>query len=314
MNGLSYSDVCLIPQKGVLTSRSLADVRCDFLGRKYRLPIIPANMACTINFKLAEFLACNNYFYIMHRFEPYDVVLDWIFKHQHIPLISISLGVTQLDREFVNAIVRDSLHVDFITLDIAHGYSAGMEDMIKYVKKYLPDVKVIAGNVFGDMDSIISLEKWGADAIKVGLAFGKACTTYNKTGFASPMFSSGLEASQWAKVPLIGDGGIRENGDIAKALAAGYTMVMAGSMFAACQDSPAEFDYSTGQKIYYGSASAEAKGNNTHVEGKTISIDCNWMSYAEKLDEIQMDLCSSVSYAGGITLSALNHVKHIITK
>lgn len=106
-----------------------------------------------------------------------------------------------------------------------------------------------------------------------------------------------------AKVPLIADGGIKMNGDIAKALRAGGTLVMAGSLFAACENSPAEtyLDEKTGlrMKRYYGSASVYNKHHKRHVEGTMVELPCNNMTYEEKLYEITDSLQSSLSYAGG---------------
>ena len=108
-------------------------------------------------------------------------------------------------------------------------------------------------------------------------------------------------------VPIIADGGIRCNGDVAKALVAGATMVMAGGLFAACTDSPASVININGldHKAYFGSASVENKGHNNNVEGKLNQIPNNGMTYGEKLNEITQDLQSSISYAGGKTLSCL---------
>jgi GMP reductase len=174
---------------------------------------------------------------------------------------------------------------------------------------------IIAGNV-ASAGAVVDLENWGADAVKCGIAQGDACTTYGQTGFGTPMFSCIQECADIATKPIIADGGIRTNGDFAKAIVAGGTMVMAGSIFAACIDSPAETVYreiitnelsnrGTGKiivkpyKVYYGSASVKNKGTNVHVEGRAVELECNKMIYAEKLHEITESLQSSISYAGG---------------
>jgi GMP reductase len=260
-------------------------------------------MATTISFELADQLQDTGYFYIMHRFLDYSELDRWMLHRNK--WCSISLGVQEKDRQFVDLLsTRLTPRATFITVDIAHGYCTAMEDIVKYIKKKLPDAKVIVGNFFGDKESVKFAEDIGADAIKIGLSYGAGCTTYDKTGYSSPMFTCGLEARSHTKLPLIGDGGIRSNGDIAKALVAGYTMVMAGSIFAACTDSPAEVI--CGKKHYYGSASARNKGHNRHVEGREVLLDFNGMTYNEKLDEIKQDLQSAISYAGGDKLSDLH--------
>ena len=114
-------------------------------------------------------------------------------------------------------------------------------------------------------------------------------------------------------IPIIADGGIKHNGDIAKALTAGATMVMAGGLFAACSDSPAETSMinKTPHKAYFGSASIENKGHENNVEGKLTHLSCNNMTYEAKLLEITQDLQSSISYAGGNNLEAFEEVNYI---
>ena len=110
-----------------------------------------------------------------------------------------------------------------------------------------------------------------------------------------------LECSAAARKPLIADGGIRVNGDIAKAIRSGGTMVMVGSVFASCEDSPAETVVKNEKKYkqYFGSASAINKGKNVHVEGRLVSLECNGFTYDQKLKEMTESLQSSMSYAGG---------------
>jgi GMP reductase len=148
------------------------------------------------------------------------------------------------------------------------------------------------------------------------------CITYNKTGFASPMFSTVRDINQTRvegnkgqdiKLPLIiADGGISCNGDIAKALVAGADMVMAGSMFARCIDSPAMIDPTDPtKKLYFGSASS-MNGNKKNIEGRTLSMPMNGMTYEQKMTEIRQDLASAVSYAGGNNLKAFQEVEYCL--
>ncbi|MEK6881746.1 MAG: IMP dehydrogenase [Nanoarchaeota archaeon] len=310
--GLNYKDIVLIPKKGIVDSRDDVDVSCEFFGRKYKLPVCPANMKSVINFDIAEWLSKNNYFYILHRFYDYKNILDWIKQNQDLPLISISLGVKDKDRDLYVKINNNKLRVDIITIDISHGFSEKMEMMIKSLKNMGFKGKIIAGNIWGDKNSVESLTKWGADALKIGLSYGQACVSYQKTRIASPMFSCGLEASQWTNLPLIGDGSIRENGDIVLGICANYDMLMAGSIFAACENSPAEFaqTHISRRKIYYGSASVENKGHNKNIEGKSIYLDCNNMTYKQKLEEIKQDLSSACSFLGGKDLSCIRYADY----
>jgi GMP reductase len=157
----------------------------------------------------------------------------------------------------------------------------------------------------------LDLAEAGADAIKVGIGPGKACTTRLQTGFHVPMFTAIQMCTEVSKVPIIADGGIKNYGDVAKALVAGADLVMSGSLFAACSDSPAPII--NGRKVYYGSASFAAKKENKHVEGTLLELEQS-MTLEEKLNEIKQALQSSISYAGGTTLSCLKYTDYVTLK
>ena len=326
----SYSEVFLKPRYSEFHSRSEADTSITFGNQTFKLPVVPANMECTMNVDKAKYMSENDYFYIMHRFnkdknEPANTdnkKFIELANNENWKTISISLGVKNEDVDLIEHCISNKLRIDFLTLDIAHSHSVRMKEMLAYLNRmYRSDICtverpfIIAGNV-ASAGAVVDLENWGADATKVGIAQGDACTTYGQTGFGAPMFSCIQECADIATKPIIADGGIRTNGDFAKALVAGGHMVMAGSIFAACIDSPAETVYreiitnelsnkGAGKiivkpyKTYYGSASAKNKGANVHVEGRVVELECNKMTYAEKLHEITESLQSSISYAGG---------------
>ena len=304
MQALKYSDICLIPNYSECMYRADGDPSVELFGKKFLLPVIPANMKSVIDMHTCEWMSSHGFFYIMHRFDR-DLAED-VANAQDWDNISFSVGVKTEGKMAVLKISKRKHRVDYLTIDIAHGYSLRMKRMIEYIKNYLPDTKIIAGNV-ATKDAVRELASWGADIVKVGIGQGSPCTTKDKTGFTMPMFTCVQNCSNEAIVPIIADGGIRCNGDIAKALVAGATMVMAGSMFAACTDSPASLININGinHKAYFGSASAENKGHNNNIEGKLNNIPNNGMTYGEKLNEITQDLQSSISYAGGTTLSCL---------
>lgn len=313
---LKYSDICLIPNYSECESRSTCDTSIDLLGKRFSLPIIPANMKSVIDFNLCRWMSENDYFYIMHRFNN-DLADDVaIANAENWKTISFSIGVQDTDKDKIHKIKKRENVIDFLTIDIAHGHCLRMKNMIEFIKDNLPDTKIIAGNV-STPQAVRQLAEWGADIVKVGIGQGSPCTTKDKTGFTMPMFScatwcSNVVLDDGHKVPIIADGGIRCNGDIAKALVAGATMVMAGGVFAACTDSPALNMNINGSihKAYYGSASAENKGHNNHIEGKLNHIQSNNMSFEEKLFEIRQDLQSSISYGGGNNLDIFQEVDY----
>lgn len=316
MKVFDYEDVQLIPNKCIVTSRSQCDTSVTLGGYRFKLPVVPANMQTIVDENIAEFLAANGYFYIMHRFNE-EARKPFIEKMQKKGYIaSISVGVKPHEYEFVEELAAENLVPEFITIDIAHGHSNAVINMISHIKKYLPKTFVIAGNV-GTPEAVRELENAGADATKVGIGPGKVCITKIKTGFGTGGWQ--LAALRWcakaARKPIIADGGIRTHGDIAKSVRFGATMVMIGSLFAGHEESPGETKVEDGivYKEYFGSASEYQKGEHKNVEGKKI-----WVPYKgslkDTLQEMQQDLQSSISYAGGKDLEAIRKVDYVIVK
>ena len=334
MKHLKYSDIALVPQYSDCRSRADNSTSVYLFDRQFKLPIIPANMKSVINIDLAKWMSNNDYFYIMHRF---DIdILKFVIKgnEEQWKNISISLGVKEHDEKIIEYIREEKLRVDFITIDIAHGHSSSMKKMINFIKSELNGPIIIAGNV-ATPDAVADLSSWGADIVKVGVGQGSPCTTKYKTGFTMPMFSCVRNCSRVSfdkengfmtsiasisedfdipdRIPIIADGGIEHNGDIAKALCVGACMVMAGSVFASCTDSPSVSSVINNvfHKAYFGSASLENKGHNNNIEGKLTNIISNGMTYEKKLDEIKQDLQSSISYSGGNNLNSLYNTNYI---
>ena len=301
---LSYKDVVLLPNYSETKSRDNLSTEVNFLGTKFKLPVLPANMACTINFKWAETLGKEGYFYILHRFYEYKEILQWLTEknYSNFPL-SISIGVKDTDYDLLENLAENNYKVDFITIDVAHGHNILVKNICKFFH-HLPwtkKPKLIVGNA-GSISGAKDLIEWGADAIKVGLSMGAACTTYNNTGVGTPMYSiiseikQAMENKIMPTVPIIADGQVREIGDVCKALHAGAEMVMIGGMFAACYDSAAPFNGD--KKVFYGSASARNKGEEKYVEGRESLIQPSQDSTFVLLKKFEQGIKSSMSYAG----------------
>lgn len=315
-NVFDYEDIQLIPAKCIVNSRSECDTSVNLGGRTFRLPVVPANMQTIIDEKISIYLAANGYFYIMHRFNP-ERRLSFIKDMKARGLFaSISVGVKEEEYRFIEQLAYEQLSPEYITIDIAHGHSNAVIEMIKHIKKYLPASFVIAGNV-GTPEAVRELEHAGADATKVGIGPGKVCITKIKTGFGTGGWQ--LAALRWcakaASKPVIADGGIRTHGDIAKSIRFGATMVMIGSLFAGHEESPGETIEKDGKlyKEYFGSASEFQKGEKKNVEGKKMFVDYKGF-LKDTLTEMEQDLQSSISYAGGNKLEALRNVDYVIVK
>lgn len=312
MEIFDYDNILLLPRKCRVESRSECDASVELGKRRFRIPVVPANMKTVVSEATCVWLAQNGYFYVMHRFDLDNVQFVKDMKAQGL-YASISLGVKKPDYDTVDQLVALDLSVDYITIDIAHGHADSVKNMIGYLKQKMPSAFIIAGNV-ATPEAVIDLENWGADATKVGIGPGKVCITKLKTGFGTGGWQ--LSAVKWcarvATKPIIADGGIREHGDIAKSIRFGATMVMIGSMLAGHEESPGQTVEVDGKlyKEYYGSASDFNKGEYKHVEGKRI-LEPIKGRLADTLVEMEQDVQSSISYSGGKRLMDIRKVNYV---
>lgn len=174
--------------------------------------------------------------------------------------VGAAVGVTSDGMERIQALV--DVYVDVICIDTAHGHSKGVLDTVKKVRSTFPDLQIIGGNV-ATGEGAKALVDAGVDAVKVGVGPGSICTTRIVAGVGVPQLSAIYRASQAIKdsgVPVIGDGGIKYTGEIAKAIAAGASTVMAGSLFAGTEEAPGETIIFQGRKfkVYRGMGSLGA--------------------------------------------------------
>ncbi len=174
--------------------------------------------------------------------------------------VGAAVGVTPDTMDRVAALVKAG--VDVIAIDTAHGHSKGVISQLREVKAKYPDLQVIAGNI-ATGDAAKALAEAGADAVKVGIGPGSICTTRIIAGVGVPQLYAVFECAKALKgtgVPVIADGGIKHTGDIAKAIAAGASSIMAGSLFAGVEESPGETIIYEGRKFksYRGMGSVEA--------------------------------------------------------
>ncbi|MFG6457708.1 GMP reductase [Roseateles sp. BYS96W] len=313
MEIFDYDNILLLPRKCRVESRSACDTSVPFGPRRFKLPVVPANMKTVVNEPITEMLARDGYFYVMHRFDLDSLAYARNMREKGL-MVSLSVGVKPADYALVDQLAAEGVGADYLTIDIAHGHAESVQRMIAHIKQKLPEAFVIAGNV-GTPEGVIDLENWGADATKVGVGPGKVCITRLKTGFGTGGWQ--LSALKWcsrvATKPIVADGGIRHHGDIAKSIRFGASMVMIGSLFAGHEDSPGQTVDVDGKryKEYYGSASDFNKGEYRHVEGKRI-LEPVKGRLADTLREMQEDLQSSISYAGGTQLTDLKKVNYVI--
>lgn len=317
MNRFDFQDINLIPRKCIVASRSECCTSVSIGNRLFKLPVMPANMECVINDDIAFKLASNKYFYVHHRFDVDVIKFCRRMKDANL-ITSISIGVNEDAYTTLENLRDANLMPDYLTIDIAHGHSIKMETILLWIHKNIPSPPyIIAGNV-STPEAVRDLESWGANAIKVGIGPGSACTTYTATGFGS----RGAQASvikecalavQKPSTKIIADGGIKEPGDIAKALVLGASMVMVGGMFSALTDSPGTTVSGTDGRLYkefWGSASAFQTGKVNRIEGTKKLLLMKNHGILDEMKHIEECLQSAISYGGGKYLDCFKEVKY----
>ena len=238
------------------------------------------------------------------------------------PLVGAAVGVKGDFMERTEALLEAG--ADVVVVDIAHGHSENAINTVKHIKKAFPDSEVMAGNV-ATAGGVEDLIKAGVDAVKVGVGSGSICITRVITGSGVPQLTAILDCAKIGKeydVPIISDGGIRNSGDATKALAAGSSTVMVGSMFGGTDESPGSTVMKNGKrfKIYRGMASFYASLGRKTKENGTISIEDDLNDYVAEgveamvpykgsvvdiVKQLKGGIRSGLSYCGATTINEM---------
>ncbi|MFG1494495.1 guanosine monophosphate reductase [Halobacteriovorax sp. GFR7] len=263
--GLTFDDVLLVPRYSEISSRRHTDLKTKITkNHSIDIPIIAANMDTVTGPEMAMEMGRLGGVGILHRFmSPEQQVEDVkaiqnYFKEHSINLpIAASVGVKEEGKKRADLLA--ALGVEILTVDIAHGDSIMMMEVLEYIKKNYPQIDVIAGNV-ATPDGVKRMIDKGADAVKVGIGPGSMCTTRIITGHGVPQLTAiamCVAEAQKAGVPVIADGGLKNSGDMVKALSAGASSCMAGSLLSGALETPGEVK--GGMKEYRGMASKAAQ-------------------------------------------------------
>ena len=241
--------------------------------------------------------------------------------------VAAAVGVNSHSLEDVERLV--SVHTDAIVLDTAHGHSVGVLNTIKKVRAAFPDLQIVAGNI-ATGEAALALKECGVDAVKVGIGPGSICTTRIIAGIGVPQLTAVMNTAAALKgsgIPIIADGGIRYSGDIVKALAAGGSTIMAGSLFAGVEEAPGEAIILNGRKFksYRGMGSLEAmqKGSKDRYfqdmeedikklvpEGIVAQVPYKG-TLAEVIYQLVGGLRAGMGYCGAKDLAALREAKFV---
>ncbi len=272
--GLAFDDVLLVPRRSGIRSRQDVSLQTKLSRRVgLALPVVAANMDTVCESAMAIAVARVGGIGMIHRFLPIHGQADMVAEVKALGLqVGAAVGTSEDSVERAKALVNAG--ADALVLDIAHGHADHAIDELRSLKRnFGDDVDLIAGNVAtrrGAQDLIDA----GADAVKVGVGPGGVCTTRLVAGVGVPQLTA-INDCAGLGIPIIADGGIRQSGDIAKALAAGASTVMIGSLFAGTDESPGEIEQSPRGlvKTIRGMASFEAVQARAERAGEAIDAE-----------------------------------------
>ena len=302
-----FEDVAIKQQKNVCKSRLDVDISSEVIrGITRPVPLIASNMSTVVNsdfcIKLYNLGALGFMHRALHWNEYRDEVME-IAKWCDVVCASVGIGDDQFD--LAKKLITHGANV--IVIDIAHGFTDEVVHMAKLIKGYSNEIKIVVGNTI-NVDSAYEVNDY-VDALKIGIAQGSGCETYQMTGCTEKQFSAVLKFKDAAKklgLPVISDGGVKCPGDVVKALGCGASAVMAGQIFARCPESAAEVIEINGKnkKIYAGMASRYVMDmwkngvkNGTCVEGKTVYLDVG-ESLDKLIERYSGALRSGLTYSG----------------
>lgn len=242
VKGYTFDDVLIIPDYSDIDSRSIPDVTTKLTNEiNLAAPIIASCMDTVTEYRMARVMHYFGGLGILHRFAPTKDRVEWVYRLARYKdagqLIATAIGVSSEERAIAEQLVGTG--ADILVVDVAHGDSSYCLAMVEWLKSKFPTLTVIAGNV-ATANGTIRLQEAGADAIRVGIGPGAACTTRIVTGVGVPQLTAIMDCSEVATVPIIADGGIKSSADFAKAIAAGASAVMCGSILAGSDESPGE--------------------------------------------------------------------------
>jgi IMP dehydrogenase len=309
---LTFDDVLLVPNKSTMRSRRdpILSTRITKNITK-NLPVISANMDTITEKEMVIAIDQMGGFGILHRFMSIQDQVDQVKEiiAAGVKEFSASIGVQEQDWERAEALVEYGVPV--LTVDIAHGHSMAMLEVIEKIKNKWSHIEVIAGNV-ATPQGTADLINAGADSIKVGIGPGSMCTTRVITGCGMPQLTAvamcSLEADKY-DIPVIADGGIKTSGDIVKALSAGASCVMLGSLLSGTLETPGLIE--KGHKLYRGMASKSAQASwrggvpkGMAAEGESTRIPVKG-PVSQVVEELMGGLRSGMTYLNATTISEI---------
>jgi GMP reductase len=319
---LDYSDVLFRPKRSTMGSRSEVDLTRTYTFRNSQqtytgIPIMAANMDGVGTFDMSLSLSKQGLFTCLAKsYQPADI-FEWLntseYKNDLVKAVAVSTGITDVDSERIETILKLSRGIKYVCIDVANGYSEKFIDYVARFRDRFPHITIIAGNVVTP-DVTEELILRGADIVKVGIGPGSVCTTRIKTGVGYPQLSAVIECADAAHGlggHIIADGGCTCPGDVAKAFGAGADFVMLGGMLAGCDEGGGTVDVNDNTINFYGMSSTAAQDKHggrkdyRASEGRVVTIPYRG-PVAPVVQDILGGIRSTCTYVGAKSLKELS--------
>jgi IMP dehydrogenase len=305
----TYDDVLLVPQYSDIESRKEVSTTSwldQDRGLSFELPVIASPMDTVCETEMAILMARMGGLGIVHRYNTVDKqcqIAETIFENVAAEKAGFAIGITGDYLERAKQLVK--LGARILCVDVAHGDHILVRHALTHLRMELGNAPhIMAGNV-ATLEGFDHLASWGANSIRVGIGGGSICSTRIQTGHGVPSLSSILDCRETQyNVAIIADGGIKNSGDIVKALAAGADFGMVGSLLAGTDETPGEVFFDTSgkkRKVYRGMASKDAqmdwRGKASSLEGISTSVTHKG-SAKDIIEQLDNGIRSGFSYSG----------------
>lgn len=316
----SYDDVLLVPQYSDIRSRSEIDISVDLTkGVVIQLPIFASPMDTISEGAMGNAMGTAGASAIIHRYNTIQEQMNEINKVKSPRIIGAAIGITGDYLERASALVNHG--ADFLCVDVAHGHHIMMKEALHKLRRLFgDDYHIMAGNV-ATLDGINDLADWGADSVRCNIGGGSICSTRIQTGHGLPGLQTIIECAKTDRdVKIIADGGIKNSGDIVKAIAAGADAVMIGSLLAGTSEAPGDIHMDAQGnrwKTYRGMASKEAqvewRGKYSSFEGVSTRVPHRGPAQII-LEDLEKGIRSGFSYTGARNLRELQAKAQFVTQ
>jgi GMP reductase len=324
---LNFQDVMIVPKKSILKSRKDVNLNVGYTFKNSKrdwsgIPLVCSNMDSISNYKMYNVLNEHSIMSCTSKhLEPYDYDLMYLEKYTFMP----SMGIKESDFSRMDIII-DNYNPQFVCIDVANGY---MDELLFAIDKfyenyYNKNITLCVGNVVTPERVELLINDFGVDIVKIGIGSGGVCTTSTKTGVGYPQLSAILECKEAAESNgghIMSDGGIKTNGDIAKAFGAGADFVMLGSMLAGHLECDGKIIMENGEVYmkFHGMSSSDAMKKHSGgvsdylaAEGKTTLVKFKGQ-LKDTIKDILGSLRSTCTYVGAENLKELyNNVQFIV--